>query len=363
MHELNERDREAILLRYFEGRAFAEVGAMCGVNENSARMRVERALEKLRRRLVRRGITSTAAALGAALASQPTMAAPAGLATTITGVALAGVAMGSGGTVTAAFGFLNIMSKMKLTFGAVGVIAAFLGGTYLGLRQEADRPLPPLPDMQKLSQTIAVLRAENRQLRSDVEQLKAERTTVRAVPPTPATVAATPKPNAPPATVLAVRQQTALFDNLRQISAARDQFILEKRRPPTSITELVGPQAYIGELKAVDGEDYSRLAFATGGIFSVTTAGGVTAAYDVDNKIIPGTVERLSPPSPPSPSPELEAAGQKALLAFRAAHDGKAPKKPAELLPYFENSKVAADFVDYIQAATGDDALSETKGR
>jgi RNA polymerase sigma factor (sigma-70 family) len=48
MHELKETDREAVLLRYFENRQFAEVGAKLGLNENAARMRVERALEKLR---------------------------------------------------------------------------------------------------------------------------------------------------------------------------------------------------------------------------------------------------------------------------------------------------------------------------
>src|ERR1019366_880318 len=58
MHELKETDREAILLRYFENRPFAEVGAKLGLNENTARMRVERALEKLRQIFTKRGIRS-----------------------------------------------------------------------------------------------------------------------------------------------------------------------------------------------------------------------------------------------------------------------------------------------------------------
>jgi len=61
MHELKEADREAILLRYFENRQFAEVGAKLGLNENAARMRVERALEKLRTILGRCGVAATAA--------------------------------------------------------------------------------------------------------------------------------------------------------------------------------------------------------------------------------------------------------------------------------------------------------------
>src|SRR5580698_1493720 len=40
MHELKPSDREAILLRYFENRPFAELGTLFGLNENAARMRV-----------------------------------------------------------------------------------------------------------------------------------------------------------------------------------------------------------------------------------------------------------------------------------------------------------------------------------
>ncbi|MDP3071544.1 MAG: sigma-70 family RNA polymerase sigma factor [Opitutaceae bacterium] len=88
--ELSDGDREAILLRFFEGRDFAGVGARLNVNDNTARMRTERALDKLRALLERRGIKSTGAALAAALAHQAVVAAPAGLAVTVTGVALAG---------------------------------------------------------------------------------------------------------------------------------------------------------------------------------------------------------------------------------------------------------------------------------
>ena len=51
------------LARNFEQRPLAEVGVRLGVGENAARMRVDRALDKLRTGLARRGITSTAAAL------------------------------------------------------------------------------------------------------------------------------------------------------------------------------------------------------------------------------------------------------------------------------------------------------------
>ena len=62
--ELNEADRDAVWLRFFEERSFAEVGARLRLTENAARMRVERALDKLHGLLARRGVTSTAAAVG-----------------------------------------------------------------------------------------------------------------------------------------------------------------------------------------------------------------------------------------------------------------------------------------------------------
>jgi RNA polymerase sigma factor (sigma-70 family) len=56
MLELKETDREALLLRFFQRRSLAEMAQKLGLNENAARMRVERALERLRGLLHRRGI-------------------------------------------------------------------------------------------------------------------------------------------------------------------------------------------------------------------------------------------------------------------------------------------------------------------
>src|ERR1017187_2091386 len=79
MHELKAADREAILLRYFENRTFTEVGAKLGLNENAARMRVDRAVEKLRDIMTRRGLT-TATALASVISANAVQIAPAGLA-------------------------------------------------------------------------------------------------------------------------------------------------------------------------------------------------------------------------------------------------------------------------------------------
>jgi RNA polymerase sigma factor (sigma-70 family) len=122
LHELDERDREAVLLRFFEGRSFAEVGAKLASTEDAARKRVERALERIRATLVRCGVTSTSAALAAVLTNQASVAAPVGLAASVTSAALA--------TAGTAAGAVSVfMSASKITLGIISAAAAVAAGT------------------------------------------------------------------------------------------------------------------------------------------------------------------------------------------------------------------------------------------
>src|SRR6266487_2543068 len=81
--ELGEEDRTAILLRFFEQHDFRSVGQALGGNEDAARMRVNRALDKLQGLIKRRGVTTSAAALSLVLSANAVQAAPVGLAVTI----------------------------------------------------------------------------------------------------------------------------------------------------------------------------------------------------------------------------------------------------------------------------------------
>ena len=113
MHDLKEEDREAILLRYFEKLPLTEVGTRLGVPDNTARMRIERAISKLRTRLAARGISSTAAALGTALAQQAVSSAPSALSTRVVQHAI---------EASAASGALSpITTKFWSIFGKAGV--------------------------------------------------------------------------------------------------------------------------------------------------------------------------------------------------------------------------------------------------
>ena len=78
INNLDAEDRTAILLRFFEQHDFRTIGAALGSNEDAARMRVNRALQKLHLTLKRQGVSMSAAALGTALAAEAVSAAPVG---------------------------------------------------------------------------------------------------------------------------------------------------------------------------------------------------------------------------------------------------------------------------------------------
>jgi|GEM_PF-338651 len=125
--ELPERDRVVVLMRYFEGLPFAALGASLGIAENSARIKAERALDKLRLKLARRGITSTAVALGLVITTHAIAAPPAGLAATLAGSALAQTAtVGGGVSLMVKFGQFAAVKKLQ-----VG-LAAFIALTATG---------------------------------------------------------------------------------------------------------------------------------------------------------------------------------------------------------------------------------------
>lgn len=126
MHELDDTARRIILLRYFDRAPLAAVGAELGVSENAAQKRVDRALEKLRGLLHRRGITSTAAALATTLADQAVLASPAGLAAVLSSAAFTSeVAAGASGVGTAgALKLLLMITGKNLTTAVLAIFAA-----------------------------------------------------------------------------------------------------------------------------------------------------------------------------------------------------------------------------------------------
>ncbi|AKC81864.1 hypothetical protein IMCC26134_02070 [Verrucomicrobia bacterium IMCC26134] len=130
LQTLGERDRAAVLLRFFENRSYAEVAATLAVSEDAARVRVNRALEKLRATLARRGLVSTASALGIALAQPALAATPAGLAASITTSSLAAAYATAVGTAVG-FATATFMSTVKIAAAIAGALAVLSVGVSL----------------------------------------------------------------------------------------------------------------------------------------------------------------------------------------------------------------------------------------
>lgn len=154
INELGEADRTAILLRFFEQQDFRSVDLALGSNEDAARRRVTRALEKLEEFLKLRGVRTSAASLGVVLTANAVLAAPVGLSLTIsTAAALTGTTLAT--TATATTIKTIAMTTLEKTIIIVTIAAAVGGGIYEA-RQNSK------------------LRGENELLQQQTAQLKTE---------------------------------------------------------------------------------------------------------------------------------------------------------------------------------------------
>jgi type IV pilus assembly protein PilA len=75
-------------------------------------------------------------------------------------------------------------------------------------------------------------------------------------------------------------QEKAVLNNLRQISAAADQYYLEHNVDTVELHELIGPDKYIRKLDLVVGEDYSELVLKQGEPLVVHLPDGREVRYD-----------------------------------------------------------------------------------
>jgi len=120
--QLNEADRNAVVLRFYEKKPLNEVGAILGIDADAAQKRVSRALEKLRNFFAKRGVDSTTAAIAENISAHSIQAAPVALAKSVTVVALAKGAAASTSTLTLIKGALKIMAWTKLKTGIISAI-------------------------------------------------------------------------------------------------------------------------------------------------------------------------------------------------------------------------------------------------
>jgi RNA polymerase sigma factor (sigma-70 family) len=142
--ELSEPDRDALLLRYFERKSAREMAQTLGISDEAAQKRVNRAVERLREFLAKRGVAASAGGLVAVISANAVQAAPVGLAATIsTAVAAAAVGLSASAGAGATGGWLGTLaqvSRIKLVGGLAG--AALVGVTAFLLLHTPPRPSP-----------------------------------------------------------------------------------------------------------------------------------------------------------------------------------------------------------------------------
>jgi RNA polymerase sigma factor (sigma-70 family) len=146
MGRLGAKDRDAIVLRFMEGKDFREIGAAFGASENAVKKRVVRALEKLRKFLAKRGVVSTAVVIGGAISTNSVHAAPAGLARVVSVAAAAKGAAAGGSTLALVRGASKLIAwthaKKPIVVG-VGILLAAGTATMVVKEVEKNRNHAP----------------------------------------------------------------------------------------------------------------------------------------------------------------------------------------------------------------------------
>jgi len=162
MAALDEIDRSAILLRYFENKSLREVGEAFGTNDDAAQKRVSRAVERLREFFSKRNVTVGASGLAVVISANAVQAAPAGLAVVISAAAvIAGTAVSTSTVITATKAIA--MTTLQKTVVTAALAAAVGTGIF-----EAHQAAQLREQNQTFQQQQAPLAEQIRQLQQEL---------------------------------------------------------------------------------------------------------------------------------------------------------------------------------------------------
>ena len=165
---LREKERTALLLRFYESQSLRDVGVSLGVSEDAARKRVGAALDALSDFFQRRGFkTATTAATAAAL-QHTAAAAPATVAAAIAQTAMQAVPPGFAG-LAALLSRLASLTKAQTT--AVCLLLAVAPVSWQRHQTQLARK-----DAAAAQLTVEAARTQQEELASDVARLRAQST-------------------------------------------------------------------------------------------------------------------------------------------------------------------------------------------
>jgi len=169
MHALDDTDRAAVLLRYFENKSLREVGETLGTSDDAAQKRVSRAVERLREFFAKRGVAIGAGGLVVVISANAVQAAPVGLAAAISSSAvLAGTTIAT--TTTATITKAIAMTTLQKTL-IVATLTVTVGtGIY-----EAHQASTLRDQEQTLQEQIQALQQQQAPLTEQLQQLQHER--------------------------------------------------------------------------------------------------------------------------------------------------------------------------------------------
>ena len=159
---LREGDRQAVLLRYFEGRNHREIGAALGIGEDAARKRVDKAMDQLLAFFRQRGFAVGSAAMLVAFLSSATHAAPANLA-----AAASAAALTTGSTTLPWLAKLLGMSRAKLAGLSLMVLL-------VPLVWQETRLLSTRAEQRRMETLLALLQSQHADLIGDLAQAQAQ---------------------------------------------------------------------------------------------------------------------------------------------------------------------------------------------
>jgi RNA polymerase sigma factor (sigma-70 family) len=162
MSELDDTDRDAVLLRYFKNHDLRTVGATLGISDDAAQKRVSRAVERLREFFAKRGITVGASGLAVVISANAVQAAPIGLAVTVsTAAALTGTTLAATATATT----IKTIAMTALQKTIVTATVAVLAGAGIYEARQAS----------KLRNQVQTLQQQQTPLTEQIQALQSER--------------------------------------------------------------------------------------------------------------------------------------------------------------------------------------------
>jgi RNA polymerase sigma factor (sigma-70 family) len=407
--ELTEADRDAILLRYFNRKSAREIGGLLGTSEEAAQKRIQRAVEKLRENLARRGVA--AGGLASAIAAHGVQAAPSGLMAIITAAPAS--------TTLAAAKILFMTTTQKI-FVTTAIVAAIGVGAYeahqaetlrrqntalqqqfaqqvLDLQRERDDASNRVASLSTASAPSNHNSAELLKLRGEVTRLKSENAALAAPPKDNPTQSAAKRwlervqrlrdySNAHPEAVIPEMKYLSDRDWLNatdrdletdkdyrramaslrdaassraasQIMSAVQKFEQSSNGPLTDLSQL---QNYFGTAPDPDilqrwavlpARELPNLSFS--GDWIISQKAPVDEDYDTRYGIGPNGMGNTGPGSFKAPQFDANDAKivQPAIQAYSAANNGAMPATPAQIEPYLTSPEQRAAYQRLANAA------------